>query len=159
MNTHEFIHENDGLISCCGPQREEPGDTQPTSIGVAAHALPSRSFDEMVNLRELMERLDNDSELLREIFDLFYDEVPILHSNLRAAAQSGSFPRIQSEAHALKGMFANLAVTHAAAAAAEIEQMARIGDPSGLTGALARLDLEVSSLLPCVERFLAETQQ
>jgi len=154
MNTHELIHENGGVISCCGSESEGPGDTGRTSIHVTAPALPSRSFAEMVNLQELMERLDNDSELLREIFDLFCDEFPELHSHLRAAVQSGSLPCIQSKAHALKGMFANLSVTHAAAAAAEIEQMARMGDQSGLTVALARLDDEVSSLLPCVERFL-----
>ena len=159
MNTHELTYKTGGPISCCGQEREEPGGAKLAFIKVTAPAVSPRSFGDMVNLPELMERIDHDRELLREVFELFCDEFPLLHSDLRAAVQSGSLPCIQSKAHALKGMFANLAVTHAAAVAAEIEQMARIGDPNGLTAALARLDDEVSSLLPCVEKFLAGTRQ
>ena len=159
MNTHELTYKSTGLISRCGQEREESAGGELTSINATAPSLSPRSFGDMVNLQELMERIDHDSELLREVFDLFCDEFPVLHSDLREAVQSGNLQCIQSKAHTLKGMFANLAITRAAAVAAEIEQMARIGDQGGLTAAFARLDDEVLSLLPCVKRFLAGTPQ
>jgi len=157
MNTFEPTRENGTPISNYGSAKEHSATAEITSIDMAT--LSSRSFGEMVNLPELMERIDHDSELLREILDLFCHELPAIHSDLRTAIHSGVLSSTQSKAHTLKGMFANLAFTHATAVAAELEQMARSGDQGGLTDALATLDDEVSSLLPCVERFLAGTQR
>jgi HPt (histidine-containing phosphotransfer) domain-containing protein len=156
MNTSELTNESGGMAVCCGRQKDE---LELTSVNGTTPRMSPRSFGEMVNLQELMERVDHDSELLREIFDLFCEEFPVLHSDLRQAILSGSLPCIQSKAHALKGMFANLAVTQAALVAAEIEQMARSGDRRGATVAFTRLDEEVLGLLPCVKRFLAGTPQ
>ncbi len=159
MTTHTLSYEYGGPISSCEPHMEQPAGAELPSINVTPSPLSSRSFGEMVNLEELMERIDHDSGLLRELFELLRDELPVLHSDLNVAVQSGSLLRIQSKAHTLKGMFANLAVTQAATISAEIEQMARIGDQGGLTAALASLDDEVSSLLPCVEGFLSGTRR
>ncbi len=159
MNTHALSYENGGSISSCGREEEQPTVAELASIDATAPPFSPRSFGDMVNLQELMERIDHDRELLREVFELFRDELPVLHSDLKVAARSGCLLRIQGKAHTLKGMFANLAVTQATAIAAEIEQMARIGDQCGLTDALASLDGEVSSLLPCVEGFLSGDPQ
>jgi hypothetical protein len=56
-------------------------------------------------------------------------------------------------------MLANLAVTQGAAAAADIEQLARAGDTSGIASTLARFNEEMARLLPCVDAYLAGVNQ
>jgi len=78
-----------------------------------------------IDLHALLARLENDRELLQDLLSLFKEEFPQRYQALREAAESGDATRVVSEAHALKGMFANLAAGEAAAASAELERLGR----------------------------------
>src|SRR5437660_10541879 len=74
---------------------------------------------------ELLARVDNDRDLLRELFDLFKEDAPRHVEALRDAVQRGDAAAVASEAHALKGMLSNLSSKHAAATAAQLEGLGR----------------------------------
>ena len=72
----------------------------------------------IVNVAELLARVDNDAELLRELIAIFKIEFPRHLCALREAIGQGNLKNVQKSGHALRGMLANLGATRATAAAA-----------------------------------------
>jgi HPt (histidine-containing phosphotransfer) domain-containing protein len=107
------------------------------------------------NLAELLERIDYDSELLRELLAIFKRDYPRRLHSLREAIAGAEMKEVEAVSHSLKGMFSNLAMDRAAAVAAHLEQMSRNRARVGLEDALALLEQEVADVLPvldaCVE--------
>ena len=70
-----------------------------------------------LNVSELLSRMDNDRELLRELLQLFKQECPCLMRLLQDAISKGEMKSVETTGHALKGMLANLSAVRAASAA------------------------------------------
>jgi len=109
-----------------------------------------------VNLPELLQRVENDLDLLGELIAIFKEELPRLLQLLRESIACGDMKNVEATSHALKGMFSGLSVTRSAAIASRLEQMGRTGNVSTLTGELALLEQEVANLLPELDLFLTE---
>jgi HPt (histidine-containing phosphotransfer) domain-containing protein len=73
--------------------------------------------------------------------------------------ESGNVRLIQDQAHTLKGMLANLAVTKSAATAALIEQQARADDRGGIATSMAEFNSQVARLMPALEAYLADFER
>ena len=67
-----------------------------------------------VNLPELLDRVDNDRELLRDLLSIFTEEFPRHFCALQEAVAGRDAKRVAVVSHTLKGMLLNLAVTKAA---------------------------------------------
>jgi HPt (histidine-containing phosphotransfer) domain-containing protein len=115
-----------------------------------------RSSQVAVNLPELLIRVDNDHDLLRELIGIFKEEFPRLLRSLQQFVVCGDMKNVEATSHALKGMLSGLSVTRAAALAARLEQMARDGKTSGLTEDLALFESEVADLLPELDAYAEE---
>ncbi len=109
-----------------------------------------------VNLPELLARLDDDRELLRDLLSIFKEDFPGHLQALREAVERQDMKQAMVVSHTLKGMLANLAVTKAAASAAQLEQLAAGGREVPLKEALAAFEGEVEGLLPEMETYMAE---
>ena len=107
---------------------------------------------------ELLERVEDDRELLRELVSIFKTEFPRQLEELRNAVARQEVARVVSVSHALKGMLTNLAVKRAAKGALALEMLARQGDSAPLSKAFADFELQVQGLLPEMEACLAETR-
>src|SRR5256885_15614064 len=81
-----------------------------------------------VNLPELLARVENDWDLLREIAGIFREEFPRYTTALRVAIRDGNLENAREAAHALKGMLANLAAGRASDGAGEMAQLAKRGE-------------------------------
>ncbi len=114
--------------------------------------------DASINLSELLARVDNDRELLRELLSIFKREFPEHLRALQNAVAANDAVQAAGVSHTLKGMLANLAVTKAAASASRLERLARAGEISSLGDALAAFEKEVQGLLPEMESYLAEAR-
>lgn len=112
-----------------------------------------------INMPELLERIDNDRELLEELVSIFAREFPRNLNALRQAVAKGDLPEIVVASHALKGMLLNLSITAAGSRAAEIEEMARAGKAAQLGEALRAFEGEVGGLLPELQAQVAEVQR
>jgi HPt (histidine-containing phosphotransfer) domain-containing protein len=109
-----------------------------------------------VNLNELLTRVENDHELLRELVDIFKKDLPDLLQSLQKSVAREDMKNVEATSHALKGMLAGLSVTQAAATASRIERMGREGRMSGITDALTFLESELADLLPELDAYASK---
>ena len=104
------------------------------------------SLGEFMNLPELLERVENDQELLAELFALFQEDLPASRAALQTAVHGDDLREIERTAHRLKGMLANLSAKQAASLTAEIESTARAGNAAKIRELMLTFDLHVSAL-------------
>jgi HPt (histidine-containing phosphotransfer) domain-containing protein len=121
----------------------QPNDPQPEPV---------------VNVGELLARVDNDAELLRELIAIFKIEFPRHLFALREAIGQGNLRNIRESGHTLRGMLSNLGATRAVAAAAQLEQLGDSSDGTALKSALAFFESEVIDLLPELEACVAKAR-
>ena len=112
-----------------------------------------------IDTAELLSRVGDDRELLREIVDVFRDDFPQQLQALQEAARSGELEALTRIAHTIKGMLLNLAAGSAAAAAANLEKCGKAGDAHGIGAALANLEKECADLLPQLDACVAGVQE
>ncbi|MEO5924834.1 MAG: Hpt domain-containing protein [Bryobacteraceae bacterium] len=93
-----------------------------------------------------MQRVGGDTELLKELGQLFQEEYPRLMAELRAAHQQGDAKQVERAAHGLKGSIANFGAKRAVDAASQIEQLGRGGSLSPVAELLQSLDLALQAL-------------
>jgi HPt (histidine-containing phosphotransfer) domain-containing protein len=98
------------------------------------------------NFPELLLRVDNDQELLRDLLNTFREDFPPMMQSLRSAVAASDLKNTAAISHTMRGMLSNLAATRAAAAAAELEKLANAADSISLPGVLVRLGQETTSL-------------
>ncbi len=112
-------------------------------------------LEKFVDLPDLLARVENDRELLTELFVMFQEELPGLKGALHHAVDLGNLPEEARAAHALKGMLANMSMKQGAALAAGIEDAARAGDLPALKETLAAFDSEIAALSAALDVFVA----
>jgi len=108
-----------------------------------------------VNLPELLSRVENDWDLLRELAGIFHEEFPRYTDALRLAIQDGNLEQAREAAHALKGMLANLAAARPAAAASELEQLAKSGQQAALAASFKKFEADTKGLPAELEGHMA----
>ena len=110
------------------------------------------------NLAELLERVDNDQELLRDLLNIFKEDFPLTMRSLESAVAAEDLKEAARLAHTLKGMLSSLGGVRTAAAAARLEVIASAGETASLKGALEALKCEAASLLPELQAYMAEVR-
>jgi len=111
-------------------------------------------FQPAWNFSELLVRVENDQELLRDLLNIFKTDLPPLLESLKSAVAATDMKKTASLSHALRGMLANLAGTRAAAVAAELERLANAANPDLLGATLRRLEEETASLNQEIDAYL-----
>lgn len=110
----------------------------------------------IINFTELLARVENDRELLRDLLLIFKGEFPGHLQALRDAVDSLDGDRVTAEAHTLKGMLANLAATSAADAAARLELLGQNRETSKFQDACSSFENVSKDLLLQLDRCMAE---
>jgi HPt (histidine-containing phosphotransfer) domain-containing protein len=113
------------------------------------------AIEKFVDLPDLLARVENDRELLEELFAMFKEELPVLQDALHEAMNISNLPQTVTAAHTLKGMLANMSMKHGASLAAHIEAAARAGDSPEIQVRLAELDSEIAALSVAIEAFVS----
>lgn len=111
---------------------------------------------DFIDLEELLERTENDRELMRDLLTIFKEEFPQRLQSLGEAARSLNSTQVVMEAHALKGMLSNLAAVEASAAAAELERLGRNNETSKFLESFSRFEAVAKELSRQVEACMAE---
>lgn len=93
-----------------------------------AHELPPlpSTFDP----EALLDRLDGDLRLARELLTTYLEEAPAMRAGLRDALNSGDPKRIERAAHSLRGALAAVSAPVAVDLADQLESRSRDGDLS-----------------------------
>ena len=117
-------------------------------------------FSEPVwNLPELLERVDNDPVLLRELLDIFKEDFPQTLRSLKTAVTAEDLKSSSRLSHTLKGMLSSLGAVRAAAAASKLEALSAAGETASLCAALKALENEGESLVPELDAYMTEVQR
>jgi HPt (histidine-containing phosphotransfer) domain-containing protein len=99
-----------------------------------------------INWTAVLDRFENDKELLREVVALFLDDCPRRLDELRAAVLRGDRAAVEQVAHSIKGSVANFAAATAVTAAQRLEMIGRDGDMTTAGAACSALEQEVNRL-------------
>ena len=111
----------------------------------------------VLNIADLLTRVDNDRELVSELFSIFKSVFPDHLQRLNEAISNQLPEKVELEGHTLKGMLLNLSAMRAAAIAGNLETMGRERTIPGMAEALAVFQNEVETLLSQME--LVESQR
>ena len=117
------------------------------------------SLGEFVNLPELLDRVENDEDLLVELLGLFQEDLPASREALQAAIKGGDLGEIERAAHRLKGMLANLSAKRTAALAAEIESTARAANAENIPELMLTFDPQISAFSAALDSFTASARE
>jgi HPt (histidine-containing phosphotransfer) domain-containing protein len=112
-----------------------------------------------VNLPELLLRVDNDLNFLRELIEIFKKDFPERLQQLQIYVAQKDMNSVETASHGLKGMLSNLSAARAATAAARLERMGREAKTAGLPEVLALLEHEVKNLLPELDGYILEAKK
>jgi CheY-like chemotaxis protein/HPt (histidine-containing phosphotransfer) domain-containing protein len=110
----------------------------------------------IIDLTELLARVENDRELMRDLLLIFKQEFPRHLQALRDAVDSMDGEKVAAVAHALKGMLSNLAAGPAAGAAARLEELGRNREVSEFREACASFENISKELLLELDTCMAE---
>lgn len=124
-------------------------------IGESMKPSGTDSHQKEIDLADLLVRVDNDRDLLRELLHIFKDDAPGHMENLRRAVVHHDVPGVASEAHTLKGMLSNLSCKNASATAASLEKLAREERTSDFAESFAGLEQQMKRLLREIENSLS----
>jgi HPt (histidine-containing phosphotransfer) domain-containing protein len=113
------------------------------------------SLAEFVNLPELLDRVENDEDLLAELLALLQEDLPGSREALQTAIEGGDLGEIERAAHRLKGMLANLSAKRTASLAAEIESVARAGNAQRIPELVSTFDPQITAFSAALDSFMA----
>ena len=118
----------------------------------AKETLPEAAW----NYAELLERVDNDQDLLRELLTIFKEDFPRTMRSLESAVAAADLKNASRLSHTLKGMLSSLGAGRAAMGASRLEDLAFAGDAISLRGAFDALQAQTASLLPELDAYMSE---
>ena len=101
---------------------------------------------EVFDRKILLERLDGDEEIFKEIIATFLEDAPIQVEKLKKALQEGDANRVERQAHLIKGAALNIGGNGLQAAARELEVAGKDGDLTKAQSLVATLDQEFEKL-------------
>jgi two-component system sensor histidine kinase/response regulator len=110
------------------------------------------------NVRELLQRLEGDQDLLSELLQMFRADSQTALMKARKALAQENLVEVSRTAHTLKGMLKNLSMNEGAELAAALETAARNGARGEAEALFQRLDRSLAGILPEVEMHLAEVR-
>lgn len=116
----------------------------------------SKDGTEILQKADLMSRLLNDYGLLREIVDIYREEIPGQLTRLRQAVKSGDATQVREDAHRLKGAIGNLSSRPAYHAALALEKAGQKGDLDDCARILAELETLTERLLDALTTMIDE---
>ncbi|MEW6279754.1 MAG: Hpt domain-containing protein [Candidatus Eremiobacterota bacterium] len=105
----------------------------------------------------VLDNIDHDEELFREMIDIFLDSQPSLWAELDAAVAAGEPPRVGTVAHSLKGALLTLMAGPSAELARLLEQKGRSGNLDGAETLLADLRRELDRLCDSLQSALKQS--
>jgi two-component system, sensor histidine kinase and response regulator len=105
----------------------------------------------------VLEAVDGDGELLRELVGLFHEDGPTLQDELRASLAACDSGRLGRAAHKIAGAVSNFHARRTLHAARRLEELARTGNLHEAPAALADLEGALAALHPALDELVEKT--
>ena len=95
---------------------------------------------QIIDLKEVLERVQEDKELLAELFDIFQEDFVTKRKTLGAAIAARDIPEIKKIVHSMKGSSGNISAKPLHAACITLENMAKEGKTDSMQGVVIAID-------------------
>ncbi len=130
--------------------REFIDGRRPVSRTSARAAAAAEQFvdDSIIDIAAFSERVGSNSELMREVVQIFFDRHPAIMAKVREAVASRNFKEVERAAHSIRGYLINFYARRASEAARAVELKGRLMDDSNLEESFLRLQREIEVLIP-----------
>jgi HPt (histidine-containing phosphotransfer) domain-containing protein len=102
--------------------------------------------DDVVDLKEVLERVQDDQELLLELFDIFMGDFKEKRITIDKEIADKNFEKLKNLAHSLKGASSNISAKKIYASFSELERIATDGDRAKIDDLLKKIDQQFGSL-------------
>jgi signal transduction histidine kinase/DNA-binding response OmpR family regulator len=122
----------------------------------AVSVMHPRKSTETFEYAVVLNRVENDLDLLLEVIELFMESSPLLLAEIEAGLARGEHQAVERAAHALKGAMQNVGGALAAEAAAKLEYQGRSGNLGDAPGSLESLKTEYQQLTAALIECRAE---
>ena len=96
--------------------------------------------EDIIDLPDVLERVQNDKELLLELFDIFQEDFQHKRQALGQAIAAGNIGTIKEIIHSMKGPSGNISAKPMHAACLRIEQLAKSGAIAGMDEVVKIID-------------------
>jgi PAS domain S-box-containing protein len=125
-----------------GPKPEE----QPGLAAVQSGENPEKPAESPVDMKDAMNRFDNEQEFFREMLDQFLNLLPGQVKEIEKALAAGDAETVQKTAHNIKGSAGTLSARRLYSVVLKMEESGRSGDFSGTGALLEELKCEIGLL-------------
>jgi len=95
-----------------------------------------------------LSRVGGDADLLREVIELFLDDVPQTLEGIRNAVAAHDATALEHQAHSLKGSVSTFGARRAFEAALALEKQGRSKNLNGVEDGLCQLEDALQALVP-----------
>lgn len=96
--------------------------------------------EKVIDLEEVLERVQEDKELLLELFDIFSNDYTVKMQTLKAAITEKNFEVIKDVIHSIKGAAGNISAKAVHATCMNIEHLSAGKDLAGIQSAVPVLE-------------------
>ena len=97
------------------------------------------TLSDPIDLKEALQIMDDDEEVLQDCFEDFLETAPVMINNINKAIQAGVAQDLEEAAYKFKGMLKYLAAIPAADIAYQLEALGKQGDISQASNILQAL--------------------
>jgi len=96
--------------------------------------------EEIIDLKDVLERVQGDKELLAELFDIYQEDFLVKRQALGDAITAGDITKIKEVAHSMKGSSGNISAKPLHAACLKLEMLAKEGKTDGMQEVASAID-------------------
>ncbi len=114
-------------------------------------------MSEIIDLKDFMERVQDDKELLVELLDIFQEDFVGKRQALGEAVKANDVNKIKEVAHSLKGASGNISAKEMHANFLKMEQFAKSNDFNQIPGLLQNIDGQFEQIKQFALKFKQES--
>ena len=96
--------------------------------------------DEIIDLKDVLERVQDDKELLAELFDIYQEDFVVKRKVLGDAIAAHDITKVKEVAHSMKGASGNISAKPLHAACLKLEVLAKEGKTDGMQEVVVDID-------------------
>ena len=109
-----------------------------------------------IDLKDVLERVQNDTELLIELLDIFLEDYKEKNTQLKELIAKKDFEQVRNVAHSLKGAAGNISAQDFHHSFAAIEQYASENNLDGINEMMGKLQEDFPALQKSIDEIKAQ---
>ena len=96
--------------------------------------------EEVIDLKDVLERVQGDKELLADLFDIYQEDFVMKRKALGDAITAGDIAKIKEAVHSMKGASGNISAKPMYAACLKLESLVKEGKTDGIQEVASVID-------------------